>query len=138
MTRGYRGNPGLPVLLGGSGLWDEQDGFYYDRLHAPHGATAPARLRSAVGLIPLVAVEVLPEDVIELLPGFRKRLEWFLSNRQDLARHLTYCERCEGQAKRLLAITAGNPINAPAPTICVQALLEACSTNRATFPLRIR
>src|SRR5438128_12308486 len=90
--------------LGGSGLWDEQDGFYYDRLHAPHGATAPARLRSAVGLIPLVAVEVLQDDVIERLPGFRKRLEWFLANRHDLTQHIAYCEQGECRGLRLLAI----------------------------------
>jgi hypothetical protein len=90
--------------LGGTGLWDEDDGFYYDRLHAEHGATAPARLRSVVGLIPLVAVEVLDDSVIDRLPGFRKRLDWFLANRQDLASHITYCERKKGHGRRLLAI----------------------------------
>jgi hypothetical protein len=90
--------------LGGTGLWDEQDGFYYDRLHAPHGATAPARLRSVVGLIPLVAVEILQDDVIDRLPGFRKRLDWFLANRQDLTQHVAYCDRGECRGRRLLAI----------------------------------
>ncbi len=90
--------------LGGDGLWDEQDGFYYDRLHAPHGGSAPARLRSVVGLIPLVAVEVLRDDVIDRLPGFRNRLDWFLAHRQDLARHVAYCDRAQGAGLRLLAI----------------------------------
>jgi hypothetical protein len=89
--------------LGGVGLWDEQDGFYYDRLHASHGETAPARLRSVVGLIPLVAVAVLEDEVIDKLPGFRKRLDWFLANRKDLADQLAYCER-SGGGLRLLAI----------------------------------
>jgi Mannosylglycerate hydrolase MGH1-like glycoside hydrolase domain len=90
--------------LGGSGLWDEQDGFYYDRLHAPHGDSAPARLRSVVGLVPLIAVEVLQDDVIARLPGFRKRLDWFLANRQDLGKQVAYCERSGGHGRRLLAI----------------------------------
>src|SRR5207249_4477322 len=69
--------------LGGTGLWDDQDGFYYDQLHAD-GRVLPLRIRSMVGLIPLIAVEVLEESVIERLPGFTKRMRWFLENRPDL------------------------------------------------------
>jgi hypothetical protein len=75
--------------LGGTGLWDEQDGFYYDQLHA-NGAQLPLRIRSLVGIIPLFAVEVLEEDTLRALPGFAKRMRWFLDNRQDLARHISY------------------------------------------------
>ena len=50
------------------------------------------RIRSMVGLIPLFAVEVLEDDVIDRLPGFRKRMHWFLENRRDLAEHISYCE----------------------------------------------
>src|SRR5208337_4562 len=91
--------------LGGTGLWNEEDGFYYDRLHA-NGRVIPARIRSLVGLIPLCAVEVLEDRVIDRLPGFRKRLQWFLDNRKDLARHISYLVP-EGEANhghRLLAI----------------------------------
>ena len=91
--------------LGGTGLWDEQDGFYYDRLHTDcHEARM--RVRSIVGLIPLIAVEVLEDADIERLPGFRKRLRWFLENRKDLAQHITYMETkgaCRS-GRRLLAI----------------------------------
>jgi hypothetical protein len=91
--------------LGGNGLWDEQDGFYYDRLHSS-GREISTRIRSMVGLIPLFAVEVLEDEVIERLPGFRKRLQWFLDNRQDLARHISYmmAEGKDGHGHRLLAI----------------------------------
>ncbi len=75
--------------LGGSGLWDETDGFYYDQLHSGAGAI-PLRLRSMVGLVPLFAVEVLDDRQIGRLPGFRKRMQWFLDNRKDLARHIAY------------------------------------------------
>jgi hypothetical protein len=94
--------------LGGSGLWNESDGFYYDHMRVD-GTTIPMGIRSMVGIIPLFAVEVLEGAAIERLPGFRKRMEWFLQHRPELARHIAYCECGEedGRARtpdRLLAI----------------------------------
>jgi hypothetical protein len=93
--------------LGGSGLWDEEDGFYYDHLHVD-GGSMPTRVRSMVGLLPLCAVEVLSDRQTRRLPGFCKRMQWFLDNRRDLARHIAYCEPSidpkKGGGKRLLAI----------------------------------
>jgi hypothetical protein len=77
--------------LGGTGLWDDEDGFYYDVLQA-NGTTVPLRIRSMVGIIPLFAVEILEQHVIDKLPGFKKRMEWFIRHRRDLARHIAYCE----------------------------------------------
>jgi hypothetical protein len=77
--------------LGGSGLWDEQDGFYYDQLRTD-GHDTPIRVRSIVGIIPLFACEILDQRYIDRLPGFAKRMKWFLENRKDLARHITYME----------------------------------------------
>ncbi|MCI0433708.1 MAG: glucosidase [Gemmatimonadetes bacterium] len=91
--------------LGGTGLWDEQDGFYYDQLHVD-GRYIPLRLRSMVGVIPLFAVEILDEETIQRLPGFAKRMRWFLENRPELAERITCMEAgtCEGARKRLLAV----------------------------------
>ena len=94
--------------LGGGGLWDEDDGFYYDRLQSPQFRT-PLRVRSLVGVIPLFAGEVLDDELIEKLPGFKKRLRWFLEHRPDIARHISYMETGveaagERHALRLLAI----------------------------------
>jgi hypothetical protein len=91
--------------LGGSGLWDEEDGFYYDQIHIG-GQSVPLRLRSLVGLVPLFAVEVLEEEHISRLKGFSRRLRWFLENRQDLAKHIAYMEtdRRNHSTHRLLAI----------------------------------
>ncbi len=92
--------------LGGTGLWDEEDGFYYDQLHVD-GAHVPLKVRSMVGLIPLLAVEVLEQHTIDQLPGFARRMRWFLENRRDLARRISYLERSEGDsahAHYLLAI----------------------------------
>jgi Glycosyl hydrolase family 63 C-terminal domain len=84
--------------FGGTGLWDDTDGFYYDQLHID-GRTMPMRIRSIVGLIPLFAVEVLEDSQIDRLPGFKKRMEWFLHHRPDLARHITYCEHEPGEGE---------------------------------------
>jgi hypothetical protein len=90
--------------LGGTGLWDEADGFYYDQLHVD-GRTIPLRTRSLVGLVPLFAVEVLDGERIDHLEGFRRRMDWFLSHRGDLARHIAYMECSQsGAPRRLLAV----------------------------------
>src|SRR5439155_2163036 len=91
--------------LGGMGLWDEQDGFYYDQLDTKDG-NIPLKVRSMVGLIPLFAVEILEDDVTENLPGFRKRMQWFLDNRRDLASNISYMVRSadNNDSHRLLAL----------------------------------
>ncbi len=87
--------------FGGTGLWSPEDGFYYDQLHRD-GETIPLRVRSLVGLLPLLACTVIEETTLEKLPGFRKRMRWFLDNRADLAGPLTWAERDGG--RRLLAL----------------------------------
>jgi hypothetical protein len=88
----------------GIGMWDEQDGFFYDVLHLPDGRHAPMKIRSMVGLIPLFAVETLERDILDQLTGFNRRLEWFIDNRQDLARNVA-CMRTHGaNGRRLLSI----------------------------------
>jgi Glycosyl hydrolase family 63 C-terminal domain len=77
--------------VGGTGLWDDTDGFYYDQLQIDGKAT-PLRIRSMVGIIPLFAVEILEHDTIERLPGFKKRMQWFMENRKDLSRFISYME----------------------------------------------
>jgi hypothetical protein len=86
----------------GDGLWDEQDGFYYDELHTGE-RELPLRVRSLVGLLPLLAVEVLEDAQLAKTPAFRKRMEWFLRNRPELARHITQ-RSTDGRTLRLLAI----------------------------------
>jgi Glycosyl hydrolase family 63 C-terminal domain len=89
--------------LGGNGLWHEEDGFYYDRLRCAHN-TIPLRVRSLVGCIPLLAVEVLEEETIHAkLPQFEKRLLWFLKYRRDLIKSITFMnEKGEPGNRRLL------------------------------------
>ncbi|HMB95667.1 MAG TPA: hypothetical protein VKK61_06475, partial [Tepidisphaeraceae bacterium] len=82
--------------LGGTGLWDEGDGFYYDLLQV-NGQSMPLKIRSMVGIIPLFAVQVLENSAISKLPGFLKRMRWFLDNRKDLSRHISYMEQSPGK-----------------------------------------
>ena len=88
----------------GISLWNEEDGFYYDVLHAGNGDHFPLKVRSMVGLIPLFAVETLEPDVLDKLPGFKRRLEWFIDNRPDLIANAA-CMRTRGtEERRLLSI----------------------------------
>jgi hypothetical protein len=66
------------------GLWNAEDGFYYDVLHLGNGDHVPMKVRSMVGLIPLFAVETLDEKLLNQLPSFKRRMEWFLEHRPDL------------------------------------------------------
>jgi hypothetical protein len=97
MTSDYRG---------GLSLWHEEDGFFYDALHLPDGNSTPLKVRSLVGLIPLLAVETLEPDLVEMLPDFKRRLIWFFENRiylrdtGDVA-----CVKAPGEhSRRLLSI----------------------------------
>ena len=69
----------------GIGLWDEEDQFFYDVLRFPDGRMTPLRARSMVGLIPLFAVEIIEPELLERLPDFKRRLEWFMKYRPELA-----------------------------------------------------
>jgi hypothetical protein len=85
----------------GVGMWDEGDGFFYDVLHLPDGQHVPLKIRSMVGLIPLFAVETLEPETMAKLPGFRRRLEWFVENRPDLCANVA-CMVTEGEGERRL------------------------------------
>lgn len=73
--------------LGGSGLWHEEDGFFYDVLHLPNGEKLPLRVRSLIGLTSLLAVSVINNDLFERLEGFKKRLLWFRNNRKEMGKY---------------------------------------------------
>jgi len=82
-------------------LWDEEHGFYYDVLHLPDGQHFPLKVRSMVGLIPLFAVQTLEPKLLNRLPGFKRRLEWFIDHRPELIQNVA-CMRTPGQEERRL------------------------------------
>jgi mannosylglycerate hydrolase MGH1-like protein/glycosyl hydrolase family 63 len=97
-------------LHGGEGhdLWDDEDGFFYDVLHMPDDSRRPLKIRSLVGLIPLLAVQTLESDVLARHDGFRRRLEWFIAHRPDLTGDVA-CMKTPGHGeRRLLSVVDGD------------------------------
>jgi hypothetical protein len=87
-------------------LWDNDDNFYYDLLRFSDGTRNYIRVRSMVGLIPLLAVETIDPDLLEKLPGFHERLTWFLRNRADLVGDAASVTRTGEKDRRLFAIVS--------------------------------
>ncbi|KAL1894303.1 hypothetical protein Cpir12675_003731 [Ceratocystis pirilliformis] len=88
-------------------LWNDEDGFYYDAISwgAPWVKQLP--VRSLVGLIPLYATLTLEPELIEKLPAFKKRIEWFTKNRCDLAeRNMASIAKRGNQNRILLSIVS--------------------------------
>ncbi|MEL6442529.1 MAG: glucosidase, partial [Cyanobacteria bacterium J06621_8] len=103
----------------GTDLWDEEDSFYYDVLHLPNGENIPLRVRSLVGLIPLFAVTTIEQKVLDQLPGFKKRVEWFVNNRPQLSRNLACMSGCDQDSRRLLAV-----VNQDRLSLLLQRMLD--------------
>jgi len=93
---------------GGEGieLWDEEDGFFYDVLHLSDDNHHFLKVRSMVGLIPLFAIETLEPELVDDLPGFKKRMLWFIENRPELRQNITTVTGKDGRTRRLLSIVS--------------------------------
>lgn len=89
-----------------TGLWDEEDGFYYDVTHFSNHEQVAMKIRSMVGLIPLFAVETFDPEDIARLPDFQRRMNWFLQHHPDVPEHVDMTQRnAKGSRRLLLAIT---------------------------------
>src|ERR1700675_4766259 len=85
-------------------LWDEEDGFYYDVLHLPYGEDHFLNAPLMVDLIPFFAVETHEPDVIDKLPGFKRRMQWFIDNHPDVPEHIEMTQRSARGVRRLLSL----------------------------------
>ena len=90
----------------GRSLWDEEDGFYYDVLHLPNGEDHFLKVRSMVGLIPLFAVETLEPEAIDRLPGFKRRMQWFIDNHPDMPEHIDMSQSSAHGVRLLLSLVS--------------------------------
>lgn len=88
----------------GHSLWDNEDGFFYDALHLPDDRIIPLKVRSLVGLLPLLAIETLEPEMMEKLTTFSRRVDWFVSKRNDVMANLQCVYQPGVQKRRLLAI----------------------------------
>jgi hypothetical protein len=89
-------------------LWDAEDEFFYDVLHRLDNGYTPLKVRSMVGFIPLLAVETLEPDLLEILPTFRRRMEWFLEHRPHLANLVASWDDPGVGKRRLMALVHGH------------------------------
>jgi hypothetical protein len=89
---------------GNESLWSEEDGFFYDAIQLPTGEQRSLKVRSMVGLIPLFAVEVLEPELIARLPGFQRRMQWFLDNMPGFAAHVDQSQSSPNGVRRLLSL----------------------------------
>jgi hypothetical protein len=92
----------------GIALWDEEDEFFYDVLHTPDDRMQRLRVRSLVGLIPLLAVETIEPELLDALPDFKARLEWFLAHEPGLAGLVSRWREPGTGERRLLALLRGH------------------------------
>jgi hypothetical protein len=93
---------------GGVGLWDDNDEFFYDVLQLPDGSMQPLKVRSMVGLIPLFAVETLEPELLDEVPDFKRRCQWFLANRPDLAALVSNWNQPGRGSRNLLSLLRGH------------------------------
>ena len=92
----------------GMGLWNDEDGFYYDVLNLPDGQMLPLKVRSMVGLIPLFAVETLDPELLAKVPAFTARLDWFLNYRPNLSALVSRWNEPGTGERRLLSLLRGS------------------------------
>ena len=128
----------------GNGLWDATDGFFYDALHLPGRKAEPMRIRSMVGLIPLFAVETLDADVISSLPGFKRRMDWFIENRPDLTSNVASMRETGLDDRRLLSIVDSDQLRRILEVMLDESEflsphgIRSLSRAHAEFPYRIQ
>jgi hypothetical protein len=89
------------------GLWDEDDGFFYDVMHLADDTRVPVRVRSMVGVVPLLAVTTIHPDLLAKLPGFAERITWFEKYRTQFASCIAHTRALGADDRRLLSIVDG-------------------------------
>jgi hypothetical protein len=85
-------------------MWDEADGFFYDVLRLPDGQSMRLKVRSMVGLLPLAAVAIFEDDILEKLPKFREFARELLARHPDLATNIHMPAEQGASGRRMLSI----------------------------------
>jgi hypothetical protein len=95
-----------------AGLWDEDDQFFYDQIRSLDGTSRRLKVRSLVGMIPMLAVEILDDKLLNQQPEFAERIQWFLNNRPDLAALVSRYNEKGDNEKRLLGLVRAHRMKA--------------------------
>ena len=85
-------------------MWDEEDGFFYDLLRLPDGSAMRLKVRSMVGLLPLCATTVLPEEFISRYPNAVEQARRFLQRNADLISSIAPPNQPGQKGRRLFAV----------------------------------
>jgi hypothetical protein len=96
----------IASAMNDQGLWDEEDGFYYDVIRGSDGRITPLRARSMVGLTPLFATARLTPGMLKRLPDFTERLKWFVKHHPEFSAVMSVHESGDHRARRLLSIVS--------------------------------
>jgi Glycosyl hydrolase family 63 C-terminal domain len=120
----------ISTALNNQGLWDEQDGFYYDVLSRPDGTTLPLRARSMVGLIPMFAVTAFDADVTTQMPDFIQRAHWFIDHKPALTRSVAHVRQDPEGVNHLLSV--------PTPEQLTRILARVLDESEFLSPYGIR
>jgi hypothetical protein len=111
-------------------LWDEEDGFFYDLLHLPDGSAKRLKVRSMVGLLPMCAATVIPEEYLARFPGLERRTGDFLRRRPELVTNIHPPSRPGFKGRRLLAVCGQDKLR--------RILARMLDENRFLSPFGIR
>lgn len=91
--------------LGGNlGMWDEEDGFYYDVLRLPNGQAQRLKVRSMVGLLPLCAATTFEGELMAKYPELAERFGWFLNSRPEICAAIHDPRKTGVNGRKLAAI----------------------------------
>jgi hypothetical protein len=98
----------IAAAMSSQGLWDDQDGYFYDVLAYDDGTRQPVRVQSIVGLIALFAVAVVGQSDLESFPDFSRRLDWFVENKPRYGAHLARLHEPGHADRRLASVVDGD------------------------------
>jgi hypothetical protein len=94
----------LVQLGGGTGKWDEEDGFFYDVLRLPDGEAKRLKVRSMVGLLPFCAATLFEAEFFTKYPDITERFNWFLDARPELCASFHDPRKVGARGRRLFAV----------------------------------
>jgi hypothetical protein len=89
---------------GDTGMWDEEDGFFYDVLRLPNGQAQRLKVWSMVGLLPLCAATTFDGEMMAKYPEVGRRLKWFLDARPEVSAAIHDPKKSGVAGRRLTAI----------------------------------